>query len=1245
MEANANEFRGTDRFEVRKRVGAGGMGVVYEAFDRQNRMRVALKTLPEFSPAALYRFKQEFRNVAGVTHPNLAALYELFAVEGTWFFSMEFVDGWNLLDYIRYGEKGPPTRDWYDAAMTPSDQVTSDRVSADGVPFAPGFGIGPVTQPAQFARLRASFRELVEAIEALHNTGKLHRDVKPTNVMVSRAGSRTVLLDFGLTIAARDEDDEKNISGTPAYMSPEQAAAEPLTTATDWYAVGVMLFEALTGRIPFEEKGAILLAKRTCEPPRPSDVVPGVPKDLDDLCFALLSRDAAVRPAASEILQRLGSHEPPKLRVMGVDGIPLIGRRDHMNALRAGMETVRGGQPLAMYVHGASGDGKSFLVNRFAEELVEANVATVLVGRCYEAESVPYKALDSLIDAVTRHLIHHPQLAAEVLPRDARLLMRVFPILQNVPAFRRAPERSGDNPSDQELRARATRALRDQLARLGERVPLVLCIDDLQWGDVDSGTMISDILSGPDAPVLLFIGVYRTEYAATSPILKMLIEDAGDGVERRFIPLSVLTHVEARVLASELMRRFDPEANALAEVIARESRGVPYFVHELVRFVRSGAELTESISLDQVLSRRVEALPPAARRLLETIALAGQPIRQVDACDAADLVGEDRAAVSLLRADHMVRSSGTHEHDVVETYHDRIRETLVAQLRADDRRQHHLRLGEVLERAGSGDAETLAIHFRSAGLDAKAAGYFISAADRAAAALAFDRAASLYREALRLGYEDEDDSVRLSLADALANAGRGSEAAEEYGKAARTSGTHEAIDLNRKAAYQYCISGHLLEGRQAMAALLAKHGVRVPSSSLGVVFLLLKNRFRLWRRGYEFVEREASDVPPEVLIRNDVLWSASAGLSMSDIVLGAGLQTYGLIEALNCGEVYRIARSMAWEATHNSNLGSRGWTRTAKLLELAQQLADRSGHPHAIGMAAMARGIAEFTMGRWATTVPQLDHADTLLRERCTGVAWELDTAHAFALWALCYKGDFAELGRRTAVLIKEAEDRGDLYAYATFGTFHHPHAILAASDDSVAARAFLDTSRAAWVTNGFYLQDLCALMTDALIDTYEDRGERGYQRYVDNWKKVKASQLLRSQCIATLTYHFRARAALNGAMKGNRPDLIRAAEADAKRILREKVAWTQPYGRLIEAGVAIARKNDERAVALLRESAEGLDRVDMFSHAASARLVLGEMLGGSEGEALVNQANAWFASQGVRNPRAMARLHVGAMR
>lgn len=428
-----------------------------------------------------------------------------------------------------------------------------------------------------------------------------------------------------------------------------------------------------------------------------------------------------------------------------------------------------------------------------------------------------------------------------------------------------------------------------------------------------------------------------------------------------------------------------------------------------------------------------------------------------------------------------------------------------------------------------------------------------------------------------------------------------------------------------------------------MRVLLGHYGIGMAESGGAIIATLLWNRLRLWFRGYDFPEQTQHEIKPADLTRIDVVWSAAAGLSMNDIIAGAGLQTRGLLLALDSGDLYRIARSMAWEATHNSNDGSKGWDKTARLLDLAQGLAERSGHPHALAMATMARGIAEFTMGRWGTAVPLLDAADAMFRERCTGVTWELDTAHAFALWALTYKGDFPEMTARVALLLKEAEERGDLYAATTFGVFHQPHALLAAGDP-IAAREVLESARSRWKSTGFYLQDLCALMTDALIDTYEGDGARGFDRWTQDWKKVKASQLLRSQCIRALTLHFRARAALAGAVFQPRPDLLRIVEADAARLAREGVAWCDPYARVLFAGVARIRGNRQQARALYRESAEGFDRVNMHSHAASARLVLGELTGGEEGSRIAGEAETWMRAHGIREPRPMARLHIGAV-
>ena len=157
---------------------------------------------------------------------------------------------------------------------------------------------------------------------------------------------------------------------------------------------------------------------------------------------------------------------------------------------------------------------------------------------------------------------------------------------------------------------------------------------------------------------------------------------------------------------------------------------------------------------------------------------------------------------------------------------------------------------------------------------------------------------------------------------------------------------------------------------------------------------------------------------------------------MFDVIAGADFQTRNLLMALRAGEPFRLARALAWQAAHTSNFGCAAWPRTAKLLDAAQSLAQRINHPHALGITTLSGGVAEFTTGRWRNARTCLERAEGILRDRCTGVAWELDTAHTFTLWSLFYLGELAEMSRRSARLLKEAQERGDLYAVTTLGTF-----------------------------------------------------------------------------------------------------------------------------------------------------------------------------------------------------------------
>jgi eukaryotic-like serine/threonine-protein kinase len=281
----AGDFDGTDRFAVQGRLGAGGYGVVYRALDRERNIPVALKTLRNVAAKALVRFKQEFRALADVSHPNLVTLYELSSREDQWFFTMELVDGVNFLWYVR-GES-------YPAESGPTSALSSPTSAGLQAFLEQGHEDRGAGEPASggalnLDRLRHALGQLTDGVLALHDAGKLHRDIKPSNVLVTREG-RVVLLDFGLVAEIAPEQSRTlEAVGTPAYMSPEQIAGLPLTRASDWYNVGSMLYQALTGRLPFA--GTVLEVmqrKRESEPVPPRALWPGVPPDLDDLCRSL----------------------------------------------------------------------------------------------------------------------------------------------------------------------------------------------------------------------------------------------------------------------------------------------------------------------------------------------------------------------------------------------------------------------------------------------------------------------------------------------------------------------------------------------------------------------------------------------------------------------------------------------------------------------------------------------------------------------------------------------------------------------------------------------------------------------------------------------------------------------------------------------------------------------------------------------------------------------------------------------
>jgi serine/threonine protein kinase len=1246
-------------YDILGELGRGGMGIVYKALDRKHQKVVALKTVQGLDPGALYRFKQEFRALAGLAHPNLVTLHELVADAGQCFFTMELVEGVDFLSHVRAPSAVPSL-----ASTTTLPPAFPPRPAAVNKDARPAVALAAT----QLGRLRTALAQLAEGVLALHAAGTLHRDIKPSNVKVTPDG-RVVLLDFGLAAdldqAGLHQSTEQHILGTVAYMAPEQAASQPVSAASDWYAVGVMLYEALTGRLPFTGPPLqVLMHKQQQDPPAPTELAAGVPEDLNTLCVELLRRDPQARPLGEEVRRRLqfladGPTEaapvPAARRLPPAKRVPLVGRERHLRALAEAFEAVRQGRTVTVCVHGRSGAGKTALVQRFLTGLGEGGGAAVLAGRCYEQESVPYKALDSVLDALSRHLARLPLLEAQaLLPRDVQALARVFPVLRRVEAVAGAPRRGGDASDPQEARRRASAALRELLGRLSDRRPLVLAIDDLQWGDADSAALLADLLQPPDPPALLLLASYRSEDVAGSPCLRGLLQQLGTSghdrqacaaVERRELAVEPLSPEEGRELALVLLGEDDAAAQDRAAAVARESGGNPFFVYELVQHLGRAGDDTGPLAapaLPDVLWGRVERLPEAQRQLVEVIAVAGWPVPQTEACRAAGWDAGDLTALAYLRADRLLRRTGTAEQPALETYHDRIRETVTARLEPAVRALHHRRLAVVLEASGRADAEVLAVHFQGAGEPGRAGHYYARAAAQAAEALAFDRAAKLYRLALELQgpQGDEERVLRTSLADALANAGRGADSGRQYLEAAEGAPPAEALELRRRAALQFLISGHIDDGLAALRAVLAAVGMRLPRTSLGALWGLVWRRLYVRLRGLGYRRRGTSEVPPEELTRINVCWSAAAGLSMVTTVEGAYFQTRGLLLALRAGEPYALARALALEAGHVSTGGGRTRRRTAQLLEAADALAREVGRPYARGLVALSRGIAAALAGDWPEGRARCDEAEGIFRASCTGVVWELDTAHRFALWPLMFMGDVPEMNRRLAVLLKEAQERDDLYALTNLGLVLRTFTRLAA-DEPERARDELGQVMALWSQQGFHVQHMNRLHDEVQIDLYQGEGLSAWQRLTSRWPLLVRSHLLRVQQVRIFLTHLRARSALAAAVRSTAPDpFLRAAERDARLLEREQLPWADALAVLVRAGLGRLR-GDQDAAPQLRRGVERCEATAMRLYAASARRWLGCEVGGAAGEALTTEADVWLAAQQVRNPSRLAALLV----
>jgi tetratricopeptide (TPR) repeat protein len=1052
-----------------------------------------------------------------------------------------------------------------------------------------------------------------------------------------------VILDFGIAgeiaTAGTEQTIDDTISGTVEYMAPEQCAGEPCGPASDWYAVGVLLYEALTGTVPFKGSVLEILRRKLVEdPPPPSEIVSGLPADLVDSCVALMARDPAERPSDPALLGRLRVSEPAVAidhHAVTTESVDPVGRASELAALEDAFETAAGGQSVSLCVYGRSGIGKTMLVRHFNAGLRSAERAVVLSGRCYVRESVPYKALDGVIDKMSRLLKSLPaEQVEERLPKDTGALAWVFPVLRRVQAIDRRAELSLGITDRRELRRRAFAALREAFETISLERPVVIHIDDLQWADQDSIDVLHGLLESFERARLLFILSFRSEEISNLPFLEQLLARAGTPAARA-IELGPLSTADAASYVETMLGPKWPAAHSYAQTLARDSDGNPFLLDQMARVALAvgGERDTRSLRVGEMLNTRVSQMPEGARELVEVLAIAGQPIDAEVAYQSAGLLGDERPLVTSLRIAHLLRTSASGQR--VDLYHDRIREHFAQDLSTAEVRSIHRRLANGIGAKGIDDPESLYEHYLGARELNRAAVFAGKAAEVAQKALAFERAASFYRRALELsaGSGPQVKIWYVGLGDALANAGRGGEAARAYLQAATLADANTALELQRRAGQQLMISGRIAEGLEVISRVLAKVGLKLAPTPKRALLSLVARRARLKLRGLEYEERCADELSADEVTRIDTCWAVAEGMALVDNIQGAAFQTLHLILALNAGEPTRIARALAMEAGFAASTGASA--ESARLLEQAEQLARRLDSQAAIGLCRMIGTVAALHGGKWDEGAELAKQAEEILVRQQAYASWPLNIARVYYMSCLVESGRISELCRLSVRFLQDALDRGNLFAATMFRTGWSTLVWLGA-DDLDGARAALADALEHCPEDAFYIPHYNCLLAQGMVDLYAGEGEHAYRHITEVWSLLESSLLLRIRSVRVRCLQFRASCALAAAATSpDRDKLLRVAEHDAERMEQEKhfsVESNRAKATLLRAGIEATRGNATAALDYVVTATKGFEACkSALWHAVSARKQ-GELLGGDEGRELIAEADAWFASENIVN-------------
>ena len=911
-------------------------------------------------------------------------------------------------------------------------------------------------------RTRPAIREVLElarnvlvALSDLHARGVIHRNLKPSNVVIDRASQQVRLVDVGL---AHDLLDERaTLAELARYVAPEQAGLlhHGLEEATDLYLFGLLLFEALAGRPPFggETVGDILRQHLTAPTPSLRTLGLAVPRAVDDVIERLLRKDPRdrYRTAAgalgdlTEIVERLDRGDADPDIVIGaydrrnrLTEPGFIGRAGELAAFAATFEQTCHGAGTTVCIEAESGGGKSRLLDEVARRSEQRGLWVLRGSGEANVATRPFQLLGGLVEQLADHAARRPEAAAALRARlgaHAEDVAQVLPVLADA-LLETTPAGAGPEAFGEIRTLQAVAHLFDALGAPDR--PALIVLDDCQWTDELTIKLLARWASEePEKPTryVSILVAYRSEEVPADHSIRSL--------PAQRVVLEPFDRDEVRGIVESMAGQVPDEA---CELVIRLAEGNPFMACAVLRGLVEAGALTpdgdgwriEAPAIADVrssghavgmLHRRLELLPQSAQSLLTAAAVLGKEFELATAQQLADQPSaQSLEAVAEARARHIVWPAARPGRYVFT--HDKLRETLLGRLDAPQRRALHREAAARLESAG-GDVQSydLAYHFDAAGESQRAFPYALAAADEARSRFALEIAERYYRIADR-GAVGSDARTRYHVSVGLGEvlmlrgsydaAGRAFERARHWaqGAVARAELEGNVGELAFKRG----------DPRQAYVAI--SRGLRlldrtVPRTRSGFFVQALR----------EIVVQAAHTLLPGLLVARlpEATEAELVAVRLYSRLAYAFWFTRGAVPTLwahlrgmNLAEAHPPTPELAQAYSEHAPVATmipwfeRGRRYAIRSLELRKDNADRWGQ----GQSMHFLGIIEYGSGRYRETIEACREAARILRR--TGDRWEALTASWHTAIAMYRLGDLTDAVTAIRRVYEEAAEIGD---------------------------------------------------------------------------------------------------------------------------------------------------------------------------------------------------------------------------